>query len=259
MLPGAPEPLPPGTYTNEIQAASVPSNLTVILLDSFNTGFFDQAFVRSQVLKFLQTIQVQDRVALYALGAYLRVLHEFSSDSSSLAESLRNYLGEHALDMDAARTESIGALHKDLEAGAAAEGIDDSRPFAQDHGHPTAEALRMIADHVGWRPGRKNLVWISGSFWFGIETNNLQKTPDGRKIPFATDVELAMRALNSANVAVYAVDARGLVDGGTFGASQSSSVNKTWQISGPCKAWRGARANFFLQCECHQDFDPADH
>ena len=226
MLPGAPEPLPPGTYTNEIQAASVPSNLTVILLDSFNTGFFDQAFVRSQVLKFLQTIQVQDRVALYALGAYLRVLHEFSSDSSSLAESLRNYLGEHALDMDAARTESIGALHKDLEAGAAAEGIDDSHPFAQDHGHPTAEALRMIADHVGSLPGRKNLVWISGSFPFSIETNNLQKTPDGRKIPFATDVELAMRALNSANVAVYPVDARGLVDGGTFGANASSSVEQ---------------------------------
>ncbi len=128
-------------------------------------------------------------MALYALGAYLRVLHEFSSDSSSLAESLRNYLGEHALDMDAARTESIGALHKDLEAGAAAEGIDDSHPFAKTTGILRRGAVK-IADHVGSLPGRKNLVWISGSFPFSIETNNLQKTPDGRKIPFATDVEL---------------------------------------------------------------------
>jgi VWFA-related protein len=226
MLPVATEPLPPNTYSNEIQAAGVPSNLTVILLDSFNTGFFDQRFARSQIVKFLQTIQAQDRVALYALGARLHVLHEFSSDASSLAEALKNYLGEHAPDMDSARSESIGTLHKDLEALATAEGIDDSHPFTQDHRHPTAEALRMIADHLGSLPGRKNLVWISGGFPFSIDSNNLQRTADGQRIPFATDVELTMRALNDANVAVYPVDARGLVDSGLIGASAPSSVEQ---------------------------------
>ena len=226
VLPGAPEPLPPNTYSNEVQAAGVPSNLTIILLDSFNTGFFDQTFARGQIVKFLGTIQANDRVALYALGARLRVLHEFTGDASSLAEALKNYLGEHASDMDSARSQSIGVLHKDLEALATAEGIDDSHPFTQDHRHPTVEALRMIADHVGSLPGRKNLVWISGSFPFSIEGNNLQQTPDGRKIPYATDVELAMRALNNENVAVYPVDARGLLDGGTFGSSASSNLDQ---------------------------------
>jgi len=226
MLPGATEPLPSNTYSNEIQAAGVPSNLTVILLDSFNTGFFDQSFARSQIVKLLRTIQTNDRVAPYALGARLRVLHEFSSDAASLAEALKNYLGEHALDMDSARSESISTLHKDLEALAAAEGIDDSHPFTQDHRHPTAEALRMIADHVGSLPGRKNLLWVSGNFPFSVETSNLQRTADGQRIPFATDVELTMRALNNANVAVYPVDARGLVDSGLIGASASSNIEQ---------------------------------
>ena len=69
----------------------------------------------------------------------------------------------------------------------------------------------MIAEHVGSLPGRKNLLWVSSSFPFSLEGNNLQRTPDGQKIPYATDVELTMRALTEANVAVYPVDAHGLV------------------------------------------------
>jgi VWFA-related protein len=226
LLSGARQTLSPGAYSNEIQAAGVPSNVTIILLDSFNTGFLDQAYARSQIAKLLSTIRAEDRVALYTLGTHLRVLHEFTSDASSLAESLKKYLGERAVDMDTAKSQSIGVLHKDLEALAEAEGIDDSQPFAQDHRHPTAEALRMIADHVGSLPGRKNLVWVSGNFPFSIDTNNLQRTTDGQKIPFATDVELAMRALNNANVAVYPVDARGLVDGGLIGATASSNTEQ---------------------------------
>jgi VWFA-related protein len=160
------------------------------------------------------------------LGTHLRILHEFTSDASSLGEALTKYLGERAPDMDTAKSESIGVLHKDLEALAQAEGIDDSHPFAQDHRHLTAEALRMIADHVGSLPGRKNLLWVSGSFPFSVDTNNLLRTTDGQKIPFATDVELAMRALNNANVAVYPVDARGLVDTGLIGAAASSNTEQ---------------------------------
>jgi len=211
MLPGATPVLPPDTYTNEIQAAGVPSNLTVILLDSFNTGSLDQAYMRSQIAKLLGTLRAEDRVALYTLGARLRVLHEFTSDASKLAESLKKYLGERALDMDVGKSESMSVLHKNLEAVSQDAGIDENQAFAMDHRHPTAEALRMIAEHLGSLPGRKNLLWVSSSFPFSLEGNNLQRTPDGQKIPYATDVELTMRALTEANVAVYPVDAHGLV------------------------------------------------
>jgi VWFA-related protein len=226
VLPGAP-PLPAGTYSNEIQAAGVPSNLTVILLDSFNTGSMDQEYMRSQIAKLLRTLRAEDRVALYTLGAQLRVLQEFTSDATSLDASLKKYVGERAVDMDVAKSESMSVLNRNLEAVSQDAGIDENQVFAMDHRHPTAEALRLIADHVGSLPGRKNLLWVSGSFPFSLEANNLQRTADGQKIPYATDVELTMRALTEANVAVYPVDARGLIDSDFTGApTHASSVQE---------------------------------
>jgi VWFA-related protein len=226
VLPGAAA-VPAGTFSNEIQAAGVPSNLTIILLDSFNTGSIDQAYMRSQIAKLLRTLRAEDRVALYTLGAHLRVLQEFTSDAASLDASLKKYVGERAVDVDVAKSESMSTLNKNLEAVAQDAGIDENQAFAMDHRHPTAEALRIIADHVGSLPGRKNLLWVSGSFPFSVETNNLQRTADGQKIPYATDVELTMRALTEANVVVYPVDARGLIAGDfTGGPTHANTVQE---------------------------------
>jgi len=216
-LPGAEQPLPPGTYTNEIEQGGVPSNLTVILMDSFNTAYLDQAYARNQIVKLLLTIRPQDRVALYALGSRLRVLHEFTSNASSLLEALMKFKSERAPDRDNGDTGPTNLFNQQLVQLAQDAGIDENQAFAVDHGHLTAEALRMIANHVGSLPGRKNLVWVSGSFPFSLETNNPQRTPSGQKIPFPTEVELVTRALNDANMAIYPVDARGLVDPGLTG------------------------------------------
>lgn len=224
LLPSPEQPLPPGTYSNEIQAIGVPSNLTIILLDSFNTGSLDQPYARGQVVKLVSTIQPQDRVALYTLGNRLRVLHEFTSDAASLNETLKRYVADRAPDMDIAASDPTVDLHQRMADVAQDAGIDENHAFAQDHWHITAEALRIIADHVGSLPGRKNLVWVSGSFPFNIETSNLQRTLNGQKIPYATDVELALRALTNANVAVYPVDARGLVPTSLDGSGASSNV-----------------------------------
>ncbi len=226
LLPRTEQPLPPGTYSNEIQANGVPSNLTIILLDSFNTASLHQPYARSQVVKLLSTIQPQDRVALYTLGNRLRVLHEFTSDAASLNETLKKYAAERAPDMDIAPSQATVDLHGRMADVAQDAGIDENHAFAQDHWHATAEALRIIADHVGSLPGRKNLVWVSGNFPFSIETNNLQRTMNGQKIPFATDVELALRALTNANVAVYPVDARGLVPTSLDGSGASSNAEQ---------------------------------
>jgi hypothetical protein len=56
-------------------------------------------------------------------------------------------------------------------------------------------------------PGRKNLIWISGSFPLVIVTAHETKIYD-------KEVDAATRALNDANVAVYAVDSRGLMPSG---------------------------------------------
>jgi hypothetical protein len=80
-----PAPLPPDTYSNRFtEQANVPPSVTVILLDALNTEFADQALTRNQILKFLDQVRPQDRIALYWLGNNLYALHDFTADVASL-------------------------------------------------------------------------------------------------------------------------------------------------------------------------------
>jgi len=71
----------------------------------------------------------------------------------------------------------------------------------------TKNALEAIAHHLAPVPGRKSLIWVTGSFPLLLKTEH--ETRD-----FSQDMKEAARALNDANVALYAVDARGLTLGG---------------------------------------------
>jgi hypothetical protein len=81
---------------------------------------------------------------------------------------------------------------------------------ANDRVLSTKKALEAIAQHLAPVPGRKSLIWITGSFPL------LLKTDHGTK-DFSQDMKEAAQALNDANVALYAVDARGLVFGSPRG------------------------------------------
>jgi hypothetical protein len=90
----------------------------------------------------------------------------------------------------------------------------------RDRVRATVAALIAIADHLGTRKGRKNLVWVSSSFpvSLGYDKFDLNWTNDTGE-DFAADVRRAARALTDANVAVYPVDGRGLL-GSTISANQ---------------------------------------
>jgi VWFA-related protein len=66
-------------------------------------------------------------------------------------------------------------------------------------------AFQAIARHLASVPGRKNLVWITEGFPL-LYSNSIIGCID-----FSPDVEEAANELNGANVALYAVDARGLI------------------------------------------------
>jgi VWFA-related protein len=73
--------LPINNFTNRIeQRTGETTTATVILLDALNTTFSDTAYVRGQVVKFLQQLQPTDHVARYGLGRQVYVLHEFTQD-----------------------------------------------------------------------------------------------------------------------------------------------------------------------------------
>jgi VWFA-related protein len=77
----------------------------------------------------------------------------------------------------------------------------------------TAGTLEDIANHLAPLPGRKNLIWVSGSFplyiWLDAPYTPAIATQERRT--FSNEIERAARALNNAGLAIYPVDARGLI------------------------------------------------
>ncbi|MGA8231907.1 MAG: VWA domain-containing protein [Candidatus Acidiferrales bacterium] len=223
VIPATEQPLPPGTYSNQaVNAGGSPSNLTIILLDYLNTNFTDRAYPSGQVRKLLLTLHPEDRVALYAVGPGLRVLHDFTGDASSLLAALKDNKNTQLQDVDVVQPELSNAYNHQMEGLANQDVAIHSEQQAENRVAATAEALLAIADHVSYLPGRKNLIWISAAFPFYLESGNIQRTPDGKKLAYSTETELVERALTNAQIAVYPVDARGLISGGTDEISNKS-------------------------------------
>src|ERR1019366_6409638 len=209
-----------GTFTNRYeQKTGVPTSVTVILLDALNTHSGDMVFARDQVAKFLNQLQPQDRVALYVLADQVVVLHDFTSDASSLLRALNK-----SSSTDSARlTESEAAdIPSDVPGGEWwNEVIDNAHQRVADFANSeraveTAKAIQAIANHLAALPGRKNLIWVSASFPFQIGADALNFVPVSLGLPaqlrsFSPEIVEAAEALNNANMAIYPVDARGLI------------------------------------------------
>ncbi len=218
-------PMPPDTFTNRVSGSrDVPSNVAVILLDGLNTEFTDQAFARQQVIKFLLQIKPQDRVALYTLGKELKILHDFTGDASTLLAALMRYNGQLSPLLNApnpvqsgsdfqtgpnARDDLIGEFFHNRAGKAPAQ--DEAAFYWRERAQRTLFALLQIVYHVSPLPGRKTLIWVSGSFPLipGYMFNGIN-APDDRLV-FADNLKEAARELNNSTVVVYPVDAHGLM------------------------------------------------
>ena len=227
-LPFAPSrtPLPPDTYTNRPEEqTNVPASVTVILLDALNTEAADQTLARKQVIRALREIQPQEYVALYWLGNGLHILHDFTTDASILRQVLAGYESKSPRQLDNSEfaDPSLNTPNPSTPAGQTSERQAFRLAFDQrvanqstrDRVRATVSALVAIANHLGTRKGRKNLVWVSSSFpvSLGYDKFDLNWTNDTGE-GFAADVRRAASALTDANIAVYPVDARGLLGSG---------------------------------------------
>jgi VWFA-related protein len=211
-------------YSNRIEQKA--SGTTIILFDGLNTKFEDQAYAKQQLIKYLQELRSDDRIALYTLGTSLRILHDFTTSTDSLLRILAKYRGRINTEVDTAVPDPADTGDDQMD-----EFINSSNQKLADYvnvnrARQTMEALEAIAAHVGRLPGRKNLVWISGGFPFAIGIDESTGPGDTReKRIFSEESERATRALNNANIAVYPVDARGLKTDARMVASNPARTN----------------------------------
>ena len=224
--PRAPfSPLPPNTFSNRLeQTAAAPTSATVILLDGLNTRFADQPYARQQIVEFLEQLQPQDCVALYALGQGLRVVHDFTREPRPLLAALAregNRLSPALLESEA---EEPGTGWGEFDAWMGEVNRNVAERYRADRALRTIRSLLAIVNHLERLPGRKNLIWVAGNFpaWFNrpaLATGEKLKLESGN---FSVEIERAARALNNANVAIYPVDARGLVAPAEFSPERAS-------------------------------------
>lgn len=237
-------PLPSHIFSNVFtEHTGVPTSVTVVLLDLLNTSWTDQIYARKALMKFLGQIQPQDRIAIFALGKRsLTLLHDYTTDSASLLARLKKADGEIPSDLDAS------TLNSDTQAelqNLGLEALADANQreadfFTAGRVVNTLSTLQAVAQHLSGLPGRKNLIWLSGGFPLTIgfdEMPAIGSTRDRRT--FTQEMDAAVRALNNSGVAVYPVDARGLMVLPGFDASVRGSA----RIGGPAAASRLASIN----------------
>jgi VWFA-related protein len=192
------------------------SSATMILFDRLNTPAADQLFARRHLLAFLRQIRSDDRVGIYVLdGGTIQVLHDFSNDAASLVRAVARYDVATSREVDAAETAppdlpSTGSAAVDAAFQAALDRLtaEMTAHFNGIRSDATIAAFEAIAGRLASVEGRKSLIWITSGF-------PLDGLARGTNI--TTKIQQATRPLNDANVAVYAVDARGLVGAFTYG------------------------------------------
>src|ERR1700722_13322788 len=87
-------PLGQNIFTNRVELKpKAPNSVTILLLDRLNTRLEDQVYAKQQLIKALGQVQPEDRVAVYALGIDLKIIHDFSTDSTSILRALGKLKG----------------------------------------------------------------------------------------------------------------------------------------------------------------------
>ncbi len=226
------EPLPAGAVSNRLNSrGEEPAQATVILWDMLNTEVEDQAWVRGQVLGYLSNIGPEDRMALYALVKTLKVVQDFTDDPDILRAAVAQTTAQQSVNLSAtslADTAGTAAvLGNDAASVAATQQLNQMSKTAalsmqwyniRDRALITLAALRATADHLRGLPGRKKLIWVSGSFpALTMLQNERVGASQIETLNIGLQIQYAIKDLNAANIAVYPIDPRGLKSG--FNAS----------------------------------------
>jgi VWFA-related protein len=232
--------LPKDVFSNFTPFPAPPA-VNILLLDALNTSAGDQQYLRKNALKYLKSLRPGSRLAIFTLSMRLRFVQGFSDDPTVLAAALepgRNGSGKNGATEVPALLQSAGEANSQAAAiglgsqaqvsGAMINALQDfmaegtAAQYA-DRAYRTLAALHDLAEFLGAFPGRKNLVWLSGSFpvdAFGITGVPFADT-NGR---FDGQIRDAYAALAAARVAIYPVDVQGVLASQYFTAESGAGI-----------------------------------
>ena len=236
-------PLPPGVFSN-YSPTPAGAAVNVLLLDLLNTPTVDQMYVKDQIRKFLKNAKPGAPIAIFGLTTHLSLLQSFTADPELLASAVNKtnaafseLLQTPVTGVPAQDTadHAAGFIANAIQGGptpdvlATAQRVTQADTQASGNlsflrARYTLDAIDQLARYLSGMPGRKNMIWFSGSFPIDI-------TPTGGADQFHNSYESleeefreTTNLLTRAQVSVYPIDARGAVVSPAGDVSQSGGV-----------------------------------
>ncbi len=177
-------------------AARSQKRYLILFFDNSTMGAAEQSQARLASEKFIDANAGPDRlIAIAEFGGRLRIAQNFTPDSGKLKAVVRGVKFSSVSPVETVEVASIGA--PPIGRAEADFGV-----------RSLTLALRSLAKNVAAVPGRKTLVLFTA----GFPLTNLNRP----------EVSAAIDACNKANVAIYPIDARGLVAPGGVDAPRGA-------------------------------------
>jgi VWFA-related protein len=197
-------PLPPNTFTNFTPVANTNSS-TVILLDALDTRIEDQMELRQELIDYIKHMQPGTPIAIFRVDTQMHLIQGFTADPAVL--------------LDAAKSKrNMPTLQKLL--------FGTSEEYGNMRSDILSMGFRLMGLYLGGFPGRKNLIWITGSIPSTYRNDPLASSLG---MSFRDDVDLLeaktgapVDALTLNRVAVYPIDIRGVQPPPQFQAGNNS-------------------------------------
>jgi VWFA-related protein len=240
----APAKLPPNVFSNQTRTPDAGA-VTLVLMDLLNTPSADQDFARQQLIKFLQSKPKNAQFALCTMsegananGSHLRLIQGFTQDENQLLAAVRGKKGapraahwQAGSEGTATAVTAVGDL---AQAGPMSgfqgllqvlQGmqVEQQGTDTDERAGITIDSLMQLARYLSGIPGRKNVVWLSGSFPISLVASAGSNSPSLDNRNYTGSIRRVTNLLADAQIALYPVDVRGLL-GGALGADSSGSM-----------------------------------
>ena len=227
--------------------------------DGLNTPLSDEMNVRLKMMDYIGKIKPGTSLAIFGLSSQLRMIAGFSTDLGALARALKSPKGAAGQSIvrdseQMAQDEGVTALGAGSVNGSGSTALPGATPLpgslqaaAQGPGMNfaqaaldfqarmtsfqmdqrvtmTLEAFQELARYLSAIPGRKNVIWFSGSFPGVIAPEDGSgQTPSSAVRYYVEQVHETTEMLADARISICPVDARGLMPTSAFSATNNTA------------------------------------